>query len=68
MSFTRVHTAEKTIEGQTLWLGVYVDKSACLFIGDRAFVIYSDELAPKIELSDKIRDWLNTELTKGRAK
>jgi len=68
MSFTRVHTAEKTIDGQNLWLGVYADKSACVQIDGCAFAIYPDELAPRIELSDAMRDWLKAELNTGRSK
>lgn len=69
MSFTHAHTVETTIDGQKLWLRVYTDESAHLDIDGRSFVIDPDSTEPQLEikLSDNVRKWLETEITKGRA-
>lgn len=67
MSFNRVHTAEETIDGKSLWLGVYADGSANLIIDDKEYItIDSDESEYDIEASHGVRMWLDRELTRGR--
>lgn len=75
MSFTRIHTAEKTFGDEKLWLGVYADRSACLYINSTidgqvigARAIDADEDGSDIALCGDAKTWFDKELAAGRAK
>lgn len=74
MSFTRIHTVEKTFEAERFWLGVYVDKSAALIVntidGQPVFsrCIDPDEDGADIAIGGEAKTWFDLELAAGRAK
>ena len=75
MSFTRIHTVEKTFGDEKLWLGVYADRSACLYINNAtdgqiigARAIDAKEDGSDIAICGDVKTWFDKELAAGRAK
>jgi hypothetical protein len=68
VSFTRIHTAEATVDGSTLWLGVYADGSANLIIDEKDYVtIDPHEDDRNVDASNDVCAWLGRELKIGRS-
>jgi hypothetical protein len=68
MSLNRVHTAEITLDGQRVWVGVYADGSAYIIVNEVHRTIDPDSDNLKIEMTTLQRIWVETEIKKGRAK